>query len=305
MVYSESVTAGRKDSPPLVTIAMPIYNAGHHLRLAVISIIRQSFVDWELFVIDDGSTDGAIRDIADLQDPRITIFRDGLNKGLAARLNEAIDAANGCYFARMDQDDVSYPERLIRQIEALDSHPEIDLVAVRCVAIDADDNLLGSLPYRTTHREICNTPWKGFYMVHPSWMGKTAWFRRFRYTQPGPYLCEDQDLLVRSYSTSLFATVPEVLFAYRVRNTIEWRKAFRTRKVMVSVHLRYFLLMKKWGYCPLAALVFVVRTSLDLLSTIIQKIRGRSLIGYRIRSTDEREKSKWMETRAALGSEEA
>ena len=95
------------DTAPLLSVGMPIFNAGKHLRLAVLSIIHQTFSSWELLIFDDGSTDNALESLSDLKDPRIRIFSDGLNKGLAVRLNEAIDMARGHYFARMDQDDVS------------------------------------------------------------------------------------------------------------------------------------------------------------------------------------------------------
>ncbi|NMC97203.1 MAG: glycosyltransferase, partial [Deltaproteobacteria bacterium] len=131
---------------PLITVAMPIFNAGSYLRLAVLSIVRQTFADWELLIIDDGSTDNALQDIADIRDHRIRILRDGENKGLAARLNEAIDLARGSYFARMDQDDVSYPDRFARQIEALERDPQLDLVAARAVTIAGDHRLTGILP---------------------------------------------------------------------------------------------------------------------------------------------------------------
>src|SRR3972149_9031916 len=114
-------------SLPLVTVAMPIYNAGKDLRLAVFSIVRQTFTDWELLIIDDGSTDDAIDSISDINDGRIHIVQDGLNKGLAARLNQAIDMAHGQYFARMDQDDVSYPDRFSKQLDALRQDDSLDL----------------------------------------------------------------------------------------------------------------------------------------------------------------------------------
>lgn len=128
--------------PPLVTVAMPVYNAGKYLRLAVLSIVRQTFTNWELLVIDDGSTDNALQDIADIDDARIRIFRDGGNRGLAARLNEAADMARGRYLARMDQDDVSYPERFARQLAALQNDPELDLVATRAITIDENDHAI-------------------------------------------------------------------------------------------------------------------------------------------------------------------
>ncbi|HQS38498.1 MAG TPA: glycosyltransferase family A protein, partial [Methylotenera sp.] len=89
-----------KDSrvKPMITVAMPVYNAGKHLRLAVLSIVKQTFTNWEMLIIDDGSTDNAFELISDIHDERIVILKDGSNKGLAARLNEAMDLARGEYF---------------------------------------------------------------------------------------------------------------------------------------------------------------------------------------------------------------
>ena len=81
--------------PPKITVAMPVFNGGEFLRPAVLSIVKQTFSDWELLIIDDGSTDGSLETIQDIQDARIRVIKDGLNKGLAARLNEAIDLARG------------------------------------------------------------------------------------------------------------------------------------------------------------------------------------------------------------------
>src|SRR6266481_7466016 len=142
------------DAPPLVTVAMPVYNAGRYLRLAVLSIVKQTFTDWELLIIDDGSTDNALQDIIDIDDVRIRILRDGVNKGLAARLNECIDLARGKYIARMDQDDVSYPERFECQIDALKNDPLLDMVAARALAISSDDQAIGLFSYIRTHKEI-------------------------------------------------------------------------------------------------------------------------------------------------------
>lgn len=281
------------DIAPLVTIAMPVFNAGRYLRPAVVSVIQQTFTDWELLIIDDGSSDGAVESILDLDDARIRILRDGSNRGLAARLNEAIELARGRYFARMDQDDISYPERLARQVTLLEQSPEIDLVAVRCAAINVDDELVGALPFALTHEEICAAPWKGFYLAHPTWMGRTEWFRQHRYATPGPYFCEDQELLLRSYRKSRFATIPEILFAYRVRSRIGWEKAFRTRKTILRIQLRYFLGMRQWHYGVLAAMVFVARIAMDSLNTLIQKFGRAGLLGYRIVSVAANEQPRW------------
>ena len=251
-------------SVPLVTVAMPIYNAGRHLRQAVKSIVRQTFVDWELLIIDDGSTDNAIESIADINDNRVRIFRDGKNKGLAPRLNEAIDMARGRYLARMDHDDVSFPERLMWQVAELDSRPQLDLIATRAITIDDDDNAIGILPYRLSHDVICARPWIGFCMPHPTWMGRLEWFVSQRYADPAPYLCEDQELLLRSYRNSRFDTLDKILFAYRVKGEINWGKLARTRFTVINIQIKYFLKIRQLHFILFSLFVFLVRICKDL-----------------------------------------
>ena len=255
---------------PLVTVAMPVFNAGEYLRLAVLSIVRQTFTDWELLIIDDGSTDNALQDIADISDSRIRVLRDGANRGLAARLNEAIDLARGRYLARMDQDDVSYPDRFARQIEALRNGTTLDLVAVRAVTISDDNKVSRIFPCALSHKEFCARPWMGFYLPHPTWMGKIEWFRKYRYTVPGPYFCEDQELLLRSYRESRFGMVDEILFAYRVRSRINWRKLFKTQQTMLRIQLRHFIGARRLGFALLAISAFIGRIVRDLFAALRQ-----------------------------------
>ena len=258
---------------PLVTVAMPVYNAGKYLRLAVLSIIRQTITDWELLLVDDGSTDSAFQSIADINDARIRILRDGKNKGLAARLNECIDLARGRYFARMDQDDVSYPERFMRQLKALQIDSTLDLVAVGAITIDEDNRATGMFPRAISHEEICERPWRSFYFPHPAWMGKIEWFRKYRYAKPGPYFCEDQELLLRTYCDSRFATVDEILFAYRVRGRINWPKLAKTRRAVLEVQMQHFLSLNQWHFALLSMAAYFMRMTSDLS----ERLRERNI----------------------------
>lgn len=237
---------------PLITVAMPIYNAGKYLRFAVLSIVNQTFTNWELLIIDDGSTDNALQDIADIKDVRIKIFRDGMNRGLAARLNESADMARGQYFARMDGDDISYPERFARQITTLQNDPELDLVATRALTIDESNKATGLFPFAISHNEICARPWRGFHFPHPTWMGKTKWFRNYRYTVPSPFCCEDQELLLRSYHDSRLVTLDEILFAYRIRSKTDWKKIGENPE-----HCFYYPVTTFFQIAPMALLVTV------------------------------------------------
>jgi glycosyltransferase involved in cell wall biosynthesis len=273
---------------PLITVAMPIYNAGKDLRPAVLSIINQSFKDWELILIDDGSTDNSVSLIADLKDSRIKILHDGNNRGLAARLNEAIDLAKGRYFARMDQDDISYPNRFLRQFETLENDKDLDLVATRAIIIDENNRATSLFPYALTHGEICSRPWQGFYFPHPTWMGKTSWFRKHRYKIPGPYFCEDQELLLRTYKESKFATLDEILFAYRVKGRVNRDKLRKTRQTILKVQLCSFLQTRNWRFALLAILSFFGRRIYDSFIN-----RGRRLMPEKSKTIEKSVLERW------------
>lgn len=248
----------------MVTVALAVLNGGAVLELAVRSILNQSWLHWELLLLDDGSTDGAIERLPFLTDPRITVVRDGKNRGLASRLNQAVDMAKGKYFARMDHDDVSHPERIARQIAFLEGHPEVDLLATQCLTMDEQERVIGMLPSAINHAEICRRPWQGFYLAHPSWMGRTEWFRHNLYQDPAPYCCEDQELLLRAHYASHYHTLPENLLAYRMRNHTPWKKRLRTRLVMGEMKVWHFLARKELVNALLSGLIELARIGYDV-----------------------------------------
>ncbi|MEO9298579.1 glycosyltransferase family 2 protein [Devosia alba] len=243
---------------PQVTIAMPVFNGGPLLRVALASIVAQTFGDWELLLIDDGSSDGAIAALPQPLDARIRVLSDGTNQGLAARLNQAIAMARGTYFARMDHDDVAHPERLERQLRYMEANPATDLLGTKCVAISQGSRVLGELPFRQSHEEICRRPWLGFYLAHPSWLGRTAWFRQHGYADPAPFRCEDQELLLRAHAVSTYHALDMPLLAYRLRDSVNATTLRRTRLALAQVQGRYFWQRRDLGglagtFCALAA----------------------------------------------------
>ena len=257
---------------PLVTVGLAVFNAGPTLELSVQSVLRQSWENWELLILDDGSTDGAIDRLPCLSDPRIIVVRDGYNRGLSARLYQAVLMATGKYFARMDQDDICHPERFTKQVSYLENHSEVDLLATQCITMDEQERLNGILPSAIDHADICRRPWQGFYMAHPTWMGRTEWFRRNPYPVPGPYCCEDQELLLRAHQVSCYHTLPELLLAYRVRSHVPWQKLLRTRAAMLEVQLGYFLDRGQWLNALLSWLVELARIGRDGLVELQYKL---------------------------------
>ncbi|MFD1958687.1 glycosyltransferase family 2 protein [Novosphingobium panipatense] len=115
--------------PPRVSVLLPCYNGAAYLEEAVRSILLQTFADFELIVVDDGSTDATADILARMgrRDPRLRVVRQP-NGGIVAALNTAIAHARGEYIARMDADDVSFPERFAFQVAWLDAHPATVLV---------------------------------------------------------------------------------------------------------------------------------------------------------------------------------
>jgi len=223
---------------PAISIALSMHNAAATIARAVRSLLTQTFSDWELLLFDDGSTDDSIDRVRALADARIRIASDGRRLGLAARLNQAIDLARGPYIARMDADDIAYPERLERQYAFLKANPDIDLLGSGMMVFGDDGRPIGLYPIRQTHAEICARPYSGFYLAHPTWIGKTQWFRRWRY-DPGCRRAQDQDLLLRSYAHSRFAVLPEPLAGYRqdalsVRKSLAGRYSFARAIVRVA-----------------------------------------------------------------------
>lgn len=213
---------------PLVTVAMPVYNAAATVESAIRSIQYQSFEAWELIVIDDGSVDQTKQIVVRMQDSRIRLIQDRQgNMGLAARLNQCIQLARGRYVARMDGDDVAYPQRLSRQVQYLEQHPEVDLLGSGAVIFKGEGDVVGLYPTACDHEEICRRPWWGFPLAHPTWMGRREWFVSHPYREK--YVrCEDQDLLLRSFSQSRFAAMDEVLLGYRM-DTISARRTGQGR----------------------------------------------------------------------------
>jgi len=252
---------------PLITIALPVYNGVKTLKDAVNSIINQSFRDWELIVLDDASTDDSLDVMHLLDDPRIRLIEGKMNLGLSARLNMAVDIATGVYFARMDQDDVSFPSRLEKQFEYLQQHPSIDLLATSTIPFRGDLEVLGKLPVLRKHEEICARPWNGFSFPHPTWMGRIEWFRQYRYASFSDGV-EDQYLLLHTYNKSKFACLDEPLLLYREVDC-PLRKKLRARRIFARVFMKYYFVEGSLVKLTRVALLVFMKSVADMLYALL------------------------------------
>ena len=275
---------------PLVTVLLPARNSQRTLPLALRSIIAQTYPHWELLVLDDGSKDATVAIARGLGDPRIRVLGDASWLGLAARLNQGIDAARGSLLARIDADDVAYPERFAHQVRFLLSHPEVDLVGSAAVVFGDDGQAFGRFPAPPTHGEICRRPWSGFYLPHPTWMGRIGWFRRFRYRPEQDRAAQDQDLLLRSYRESTFANLPEILLGYR-QHELSWKKFGRGRLHWVRAALREAWVRRNWRAMITVPAVQLAKACYE--TAAIASGLGRPLLRHRALPLAQEEREHW------------
>ena len=277
--------------PPIASIGMSVHNCERTIAASIRSILNQTFSDWELIVIDDGSRDRTLATAADFRDPRIRVVDGRENIGLPQRLNQAVQTSTGKYFARMDGDDIAYPERLAKQVSFLDQHPEVDLLGTSMSVFKDGASLIGLRPAPASHAAICAHPWAGFPMAHPTWMGRIEWFRANPYL-PKAVRMEDQELLLRTYAKSTFACLDEVLLAYR-EESLSLRKNLVARHNFVRALWHCARSGGTYWTAARGTLAQLGRTLLDAaaLSTGLD----HKLLRHRARPAPRQEISRWSE----------
>ena len=140
---------------PLVSVVLPVHNGAPFLHAAIESLLQQTFSSLEIVVVDDGSDDGSLG-IAQkfaASDPRVTVLALA-HGGMAHALNAGVAASRGRYIARMDADDISYPDRLRKQVDFLEANPECVLVGCAIEVMDESGAPVGFLYYDGEHHAI-------------------------------------------------------------------------------------------------------------------------------------------------------
>lgn len=227
---------------PKVSVIMGVYNCKdvYALYRSVNSIISQTFTDWEYIICDDGSSDNTFELLKTLEtlDPRIKIISYKENHGLAYALNTCLNAAQGEYIARMDDDDISRADRFAKQVKFLDAHQEIAFVG-SIANVFNDGGIWGVLrmpEYVEKEDFLWNIPF-----IHPSII-----FRREALAAVGGYStdsinrrCEDYTLVMDLYSKKYRGyNIQETLLDYQVKNDDKKYRPMRDR--IAEAKVRYY-----------------------------------------------------------------
>lgn len=264
---------------PEISVVMSVYNAELYLSQAIDSILGQSFKDFEFIIIEDCSTDQSLKILEHYaqQDQRIKLIRKPENrrmKGFIENLNIGISQAKGRYIARMDADDIAYPDRFEKQFQFLEQHPEVFMIGSSINLIDEDNQLLRKLPALENNTEIQQQMTKKVAMYHPVIMFRNEGVRY----RENIYYCEDYDLYLRLMNQGKkFHNFTEVLLDYRILNSSISRKDGNfMRSLFVEKVKQFYTEEKKKGQDFYA--LFSPDNLLDLLNT--EKVSTQSDLDF-------------------------
>lgn len=197
-----------------LTIAIPFRDEERHLGAAVRSVLAQTFAEFELVLVDDGSRDSSLAIARSFRDGRVQVRSDGLARGLPARLNEIVRMASADLVARMDADDVIHPTRLAKQYAYLAAHPSCHVVGSWIGLVDDDEAVIGVTETAELPPTASVALARGI-MAHASIVARRRWLLDHPYDETLTR-AEDRDLWVRTVRDTEFGVVPEPLYVVRI-----------------------------------------------------------------------------------------
>lgn len=200
---------------PRVTVFIPVHNRQHYIATAVDSILAQTFEDFELLIVDDGSTDATLEVLSSYRDPRLRVECNPRNLGIPATRNRGLELARGEYIALLDSDDKAWPTRLARQVETLDRHPDLAQIGSACDFMDTHGQRLGRVRRQPLDADDVAASLV-FYcaLTNRTIMARTAILREHRYREDFPR-CQDYELHQRLSRTQRMANLSDVLVCGR------------------------------------------------------------------------------------------
>lgn len=289
---------------PLVSIVIPVYNAARYVKPALESMLAQTFTDWEMICINDGSSDATGEILAQFasREPRIRVFSQE-NRGVTATLNRGLSLAQGPLVARMDADDIAMPERLTKQLAFFEKHPRCVAVGGAILKIDTDADRLGVDRLPTDHEEIeAALLERRTGLFHPTVVYRLSAVQAVGGYRPEHLAVEDHDLWLRLAQYGRLANLEDVLLCYRLHpSSACWQRAsaqrenmnnvlaqaYAARGLAMPVHLQLAPTVVrspggpgKWA--RMAARGYAPRTALKHL---IRLWREPAAAGYRVRMT--------------------
>ena|GEM_PF-6142462 len=238
--------------PPLISVVMPVFNGAKYLSDSIQSILGQSFSNFELIIVDDGSTDDSFDVALKWKDDRIRIFPSQQRRGVAAALNTGIRVARGEFIARMDCDDIAHSTRLAEQLKYLSAHADVGALGTWAQILQIDGTLGHFLKQQADSARISALIWRQCPLLHPTVMFRRELFDAFAYDEEA--IAEDYDLWYRMVRAGVkLANIRRVLLKYRVHPRQVTFEKYQIRNDAFRVFCKYnpSILISYEEYCAL------------------------------------------------------
>lgn len=229
---------------PKVTVLMTVCNGGKYLAETLGCVMAQTFRDFEMLIIDDGSTDQTVEIIQSFADARIRLLRNQTNLGIYHSRNLGMEEARGEYICLLDHDDLCTPNRLEVQVKFMDAHPDIGLSGSFADEVDADGKIINGRirSYPTQPDEVVGRLWSGYTILNP-----TVILRRNDFVRHGIWhdttfkVAGDYDFYVKAARKLKLANIPQVLLHYRQHpNQASITNELKLSRALLAVQLEIF-----------------------------------------------------------------
>ena len=267
---------------PLVTIYMPVFNAIPYLSQAIESILNQSYSNFEFIIVDDASTDNSWKVIKSYakKDSRIIAIKNHINLGVSLTSNIAISKAKGKFLARMDADDISFTDRIEKQVNFLIKNPKTIAVGGQCVVIDENNNIIGNKNFPTQHQKLKDMIFWAVPMQQPSIMINLDKLpKNFVWYSPNQSSAEEINLMFRFMIYGQISNTEDNLLFYRhLNNSLSHKNPKATFKLTIQSRLNALSLGFKPSFkaiiLNLMQLIIVALIPNNLIYDIWYFIRG-------------------------------
>ena len=207
-----------KVKKPVVSIYMPVFNAQNYLTDSIESVLNQTYGNLEFIIIDDGSSDNSWKIIRSYarKDNRIRAYKNKINLGVSLNSNIAISLSRGQFLARMDADDISFPDRLEKQLQYLKKNPDVVAVGGQCITIDSDNLIIGHKKFPTNPDQLTSMLFWAVPIQQPSMMvNRKKLPKNFTLYDKAKTSAEETTLMFRMLKYGKLSNLSDYLLYYR------------------------------------------------------------------------------------------
>lgn len=256
-----------KKKIPLISVVMPVYNAGDFLVEAIESILNQTYKNFEFIIVDDASTDNSWKILKKFakKDKKIKLFQLEKNLGVSTTVKYAISRTKGKYLARMDADDIALPNRLEKQLNYLLTHKNTVAIGGQCQLIDKNGKKIGKKIFPTSYEKIYEYIFKFIPLQQPTLMiARERLPKDFEFYQDGLNIAEEVELLFKLFRYGKVENIKDYVLQYRLHDH---------NSSLINLKSTYFFTLYsrimaifKYGYKPsLSGLIFTLAQSILVL----------------------------------------